>query len=412
MNRRGLSLLEILIAVALSAGALYFGATLLRGANKQLTQSGEKFTVKTLLNVVSGSLQKYMASGDLRFLAFVGTASPQRPMIRAMAPLIGKCGDMTTLGCEEDVSFLYVHYDKLTTPTVTAICNDTLPNSGNGYTGRWVVDLNNKVYGAASVVGEGFDVASSSSSVHVAGLVRVKNDQALALMNPPYASLWVGQGAPTLLTGIANDGTGLPAGDCVKNLQPDPGQPGKFLVDKLYLVPYKPMIFSQFTNGTSANITDSMLQTGQGIFPLRIFSASFRSIGRRKLPSGQYEVAMSECSQTGMNVACTGKAIATIPGFTKMRIEEIYHVRPKDSAAERFHLGSAAQTVLASCTEPTCAKLPVDAPPIPVLASSTETFENLSGAKFSFLKHEALQKLRFILVGTNGKEETFDIIFP
>jgi len=427
--RKGLSLIEMIIAVGLSALVIYLGATLLSGANKQVKNSGEKFTSRTLLAVLSGSLQKFMASGDLRFLAFSGRPLNDRPVARAVLPLPEKCSDPSGTAdpqCARDVGVVYVHYDKLTTPTVTVICNFVEPTSANGFKGKWLVDLNNETYGPPTAVTDGFNISGAADAPFTRGLVTVKLNQMLVLMNPPISTLWVATSAPTKLNVTVL--TPAPAlttspdltGDCLKNLQASQD------VTKLYTIDYVPLILTQFTGGTSANINPATLISTQGSYPLRIFASEFRSVGKRKI-SNEYELALSSCSVSTnsptlpltSSITCTGKVIASIPNVTSIKLEEIFTLKLKNSVAERFELKTAAQTLSPSCAAPICKALPITLGSIPVLTPRTtntsttmESFETLDPTDFSLIKQEALARLRFKLVNTNGKEDSFDIVFP
>ena len=173
------------------------------------------------------------------------------------------------------------------------------------------------------------------------------------------------------------------------------------------------MILSQFSGGSLANITDPMVASAQGAYPLRIFTSQFRSVGRRLLPTNEWEFAISQCDVTGTTVGCGGTVVASVPKTTKTRLEAVYQIKFKDSDAESFEFigQSSAKPEWKSCAAPKCEPLEVKNT-IPVLASATESFENLTKAEFSFLKQEALQKLRYKLITGNGKEESFDVIFP
>lgn len=435
MRNRGLSLVEALIATALGSVVIYFGATLLFGANKTVKKQQERFTSRTLTAVVSGSLQKYMASGDLRFLAFPGLGTSDKLTVRAVIPFPGRCADPSNasdLSCPEDTSLTYAHYDKLTTPTITVICNYVTPSAGNSFTGSWLVDLNNETYGKISVVPTGFSITGPADAPYVRGPVDVTvnstENQLLALMNPPVASLWVATSPPTKVNFTLTSTTpvtftpALPP-DCLKNLQTDTSAAGvKF--DQLYSVSYRPFVLSQFTGGTLTGFDDATASpvNAQGAYPLRLFATNFRAVGRFKAPNNNYEFGLRECRtrvQTSVsNIICDGKTIATIPDVKKSRIEEVFNIKMKTSNAERFELKEGTQTLFSTCAAPTCAALDLKAVNVPVAgvinfnSSTPETFENLDSTTFSYLKQEALQKLRYKLVNTNDREETFDILFP
>lgn len=441
MKTKGLSMLELVVAIALSAIALWGGATLLKSVGKQTNNASTKFTQRTLLATISGSLQKHLASGDLRFFAFTGLSSPNRLMARAVLPLPGNCGDFPATAdpaCNDDVSLLYVHYDKLTTPTITVLCNyvDPKPGAsagGNHLHGKWLVDLYTDTYGPPVLAQrpaqpfDGFDIVGPPSAPYIRGAIKVEDKQILALMNPPLATLWVASNKPAALAGVnATDPTtsGVPA-ECVKNMRRNPGDLTKYLVDKLYTIEYTPLVIHQFTGGTGTNIDEAALKSAQGAYPLRLFSASFRSVGRRKTtPTNQYEFALSPCNivtQEAANTAtktilgCSDNPIATVPGIEQSRIEEVFQVKFSGTPAERFEILGTLQTVSPTCTGPLCVKLPAAYPTIPSVSAPSgvaESFENFDGSTFSFLKQEAISRLRFKLIGSNGKEDTFDIIFP
>lgn len=429
-------MLELVVAIALSAIALFLGATLLKSVGKQTNNAGTKFTQRTLLATISGSLQKYLASGDLRFFAFSGLATPNRMLARAVLPLPAQCGDFASSPdpkCAQDVGLVYVHYDKLTTPTTSVLCNYQAPTTANRLHGKWLVDLRNDTYGPPTLAAkpaasfDGFDIVGAASAPYIRGAIRVEDKQILALMNPPLATLWVASGKPTALLGVNNTdptASGVP-GECLKSLKKDPGDATKYLVDKLYTVEYTPLVLSQFTNGSGSNIDPDALTSSQGVYPLRLFSASFRSVGRRQVTPNNYEFAFSPCdvvAQAASTLAvkttlvCSDNAIATVPGITQSRIEEVFQIKLNGTTAERFEVMKSSQTLSASCGAPLCQSLPIAAfPGIPSVSQPggvAETFENFDSTAFSLLKQEAISRLRFKLIGSNGKEDTFDIVFP
>ncbi len=433
LSNRGFSLLELMIGTALSLVVITGFFTLFLMGQKATVESFNRHIVKSEMALVSGHIQRFMPSGDSRFFGFSGkTSLGDRPLARFLIPQPGFCRDLDSQRCSNDTSFLYIHYDKTTTPAVTAIClfPEINPDSV-------LVDTNNGAYGSSvfNPPNNTFTVTPPPDSPFATGTIEIKIQSLIAFMNPPIATLWINSDKPTVLQvtentpGIITYDPGAQAlpTECVHHLKNDPGNPGKKLLSSpLVRVPVEPYVLGQFTGGSAA-ISESEKNSNAGKFPQRLFVTFVRSVGPLEILSNekvtQRNFGVRNCDLIPpKTLTCQGKDVIVMNIQSKIRIEHTFAIQLFDLTGvplntERFDVLTdlMLNTQQGTCQAPGCLivkdvhKLPVAIMP-PGLAS--ESSEKLYSSEFSLLKQESLMKLRFRLSSNTGQEASFDVLFP
>jgi len=407
----GFSAPEMIVAVAISAGALVLGTKLWLSGQKAMTDSVNSMVNESNLQIISGNLQKFMPSGDISFFGFSGNGSAtpaDRVLGRVLIPRPAFCRDLTTLGCEQDVAFFYVHYDKTTTPAATVVCAFDADNL--------LVDIANNTYGNATLEGDGILVAGSTAFPN--GKIPIADGQLLSTLDPPNGSLWRATGAATAFTFTKNNAgiivPALPAGSgCTSHFSSLPAPPGAPTPYTNFVkVPVAPFIMTTFTGGTTVSAVE--VASAYGRFPVRIFATSLRVIGRL---SGDNTFGVRSCSFVGGVMACGGSDVLVMKSVAQFRVQEVFSLKLSAPTFEKYELLSPAQIPSEQCPNTHCAALPIaNSAQIPVLSSATETFLNLDATSFSLLKQEFLRKMRFLVWVVDNqnqrKLETFDVSFP
>ena len=434
-DKCGLTLVELIVGMGLmSLAAIALMFVLLQG-HKASTSAYKRMGQKRDIATVAGHLQKFVPSGDVRFFAFMKKNPPLTPSFlgRFLIPQPGRCSDLSA--CNEDTSFLYIHYDKTTSPAVSVI--DMLPGD------RLIVDLKTETYGVAKFNdGEGFEVTESGGT-SPKGKISIGANTLIAVMNPPIATLWRATGLPVLYESEAcpTDKSKV----CKRGVLPEERLPLSLpspvpmpfpYENKLYSVPVEKFLMKQFTGTLGTEPTSVEAKDAVGIFPMRLFIANVRSVGRSlnwapgdiEDPLKRGDFGINDCSIDGIskNIVCNGTSYLQTGKVSRVRMDEFFHVRmmsgalptPLSADQERFELLTGTMPTLPSCQSATCKKLDVASPAsITYLARSDETSNQIIEPNFSLIKQESLRKIRMHLQffadadGMAAEEREFEILF-
>lgn len=428
-NQKGISLVELIISASMMALVVLVSGQFLSLGFKKLSKFSNAVDSRSSLASLSGHLQKYMATGDVRFFGF--TNQVEDPLARLLVPQPGLCGDLIS-SCPQDTSFLYIHYDKSTLPAVSAICIlETQVGAGGVRTATFVIDGSNSTYGPIALppnAAEGFTVTSQVGSNLPSGLVPVKTNKMLALLDPPNATVWVSTGSLTKLETTWNPITQTfnpNLSSCIPYLQPQPSSVPPYKVNQLYTVSLKPYGMNQFTGQNQSNITDGVIRNSVGKFPLRMFEVIPRSFGKYpplNAPDGFAEIR--NCAYSNDRMECQGSGLPKIDSVRRLRVDYSFHLSLRNtlntglgaSRPLRYELRlPTSMEASESCLLNECAFLPVsNSKAIPyrleLSGGLKEDFTNLSDSGFSWIKNLSLSQLRFRL-RDEKKEEYFEISF-
>ena len=433
-NRNGVTLLELLISATLMIGVFLLIGNFLSQGLKEFFKLSKETDQRSDLALLSGHLQKYMATGDVRFFGF--TNQTNDVLARFLIPQTGSCGDLTS-DCSEDSSFLYIHYDKSTMPAVSAICLlGTQLEAGNIRSATFLVDGSNTAYGTVSQdISNGFNVgASEVDSTLPSGLVRIETNQMVALLDPPNATVWVSLGPPQKLNPVWTPLSQTFTPDlspCLSLMQSQTPQPSTppytvppYKVDALYSVKLKPYGMNQFTGESQTAITEAAIRNSVGRFPLRLFSAIPRTFGKYPALGSQAGFAeVRNCIYANDKLSCNGSGLLKVTDINRMRIDLSFHLSLTNSTNSslgsarplRYELRSSDMVSSESCRLDDCAFLPLaNRTSIPYrldLGSGLkEDFTSLSDLGYSWIKNLSISEIRFRLK-SDKKEDYFDVYF-
>jgi len=372
-----------------------------------------------------------MATGDVRFFGF--TNRTDDILARFLVPQTGLCGDLTS-SCPEDSSMLYIHYDKATAAAVSAICLlSTQSEGGNIQSATLLIDGSNTAYGNFTLTASNdFNVTDATDLNLVSGIIPVGSNQILALLDPPNATLWVSLGAPQKLnpTWSSNDQTFTPdLSSCLSLLQAQTPQPATppyqvppYQTNKLYTLKVKPYGMNQFTGQDQTAITEAVIRTSLGKFPLKLFSAAPRSFG--KYPATGNQTAFSEirnCHYLNDKISCHESGFLKAVDVNRLRIDFSFYLTLSNSTnntlgtarPDRYEIRSDSMAASESCKLSDCAYLALtDGTNIPFRLDLgfgvSEDFTSLSDGGFSWIKNLSVSRIRFRLK-SDKKENYFDI---
>jgi len=431
-SRSGITLVELMISGAILALAVYFFGVMFAGTTKSMQSSYDKAQTASDVLTLSGSLQKNMASGDVRFFGFSGgyttaaVSDRDQLLARYLVPQPGYCVDGTSdaTRCNDSQAFHYIHYDKTTAPAVTAICEiGSLYPDGNEMI--WVVDTANPSYGTSQgLVAGGFEVLAPSPTPgqglpFPVGPIEIATNTVLALFNPPVATLWVAKGAPTAFNPLT--AATAPAGSlekkfwdtCSANIQTDIAHGAAFYENKsdvLYLQRVRPLFMSMFKTVMATGVSQDVIRSGVGQYPMRFLKVQPRVIGLAKAVAtdhvGLFE--MRNCSITGSAPAskvdafsatwalnCGATKILSIPA-TKVRVLHGFSLALSSEVCDLYDVKTAVMSSFPNCAGTTCTAggckaLPMSDPAqvrgaLDVGGGVLETVDTMVNTGFSFIK--------------------------
>lgn len=413
-----MTLIEVLTASLILAAVLFAFFRLFAIASRGVGEASQRAFVQGALAEVSALLQKYLASGDSRFFAFSGRGGVgDRAVLRVLAPMPGRCADMT-LACPADTAFLYTHYDKSLSPAVSAICK---------YAPReFLVDANNPTYGPATfVAGTGFQITAPGPGpvTYPTGPIPVRRNRLLAIANPPNFSMWVATGPPVRLPvvqtapGVYSPPFANP--DCAANLRVDGA--GNADLARLYRVPFQPLVLQQLTGGGA--VTNAEIDSALGRFPMRLFAAQIRGLGRILLPAPNPPVfGLRGCQYAGGNLACNDFLPYDVPGVRRVRVFEGFRAALQPDDAVDFEIIGPGGAAGANCAPPICPVPPncttncrvlasAGVTGIPVRFTAGESYSQPASAGFSFLKQDLIKQMK-IRLDFAQKQDEFRVNFP
>ncbi len=437
----GFSLTELMVGSVILTLAIVFGLKVFGVAFKTQTDAQKRVAAASDSNLFVGHLQKNMATGDVRFFTFSGrgplgaAATSDRTLMRALFPMVGKCADLTD--CDNSTAIVYVDYNKTTAPAVSAICSD-VSVVGSGYV---VVDLGAASFGT-SIFNPSTDFQVTAGAAGFAlGKIPLVVNSTLALFSPPLATIWQTRGATSKITGTYDGGTGEPLFDgaalppgCKENLRST--GPTTYDMAALYKVPIKPWI-AQDTNPAAGSVSAAEMQSSIGSFPMRLFEAKVRTVGKLPKPAGGIPndgiLALLKCSvgNDGRITCPSASPLLAMENVFSVELEMAFalslftggtQAAPTGGGVTRFHLKKAGVTPLLPCLPSTvCLEFgdwPLPGNPVPVVVTSPftgdpgrEATDKLNGNTYSQLKIEVLKRLQFSMFDGENKETSFNVLF-
>jgi type II secretory pathway pseudopilin PulG len=427
-NSKGLSLVEVIVAALLMGGLILMIGSLFTGQQKFITQESRLNDQRNILNIVSGFLQKYMSGGDVRFFAFSGR-NDGKHLLRFLVPQPGKCADLSD-DCAASTSFLFMGYDKSTTPAFNGVCFLNEPTTGTATVRKLLVDPKSQNYGKIEITGTDIEITPPSNGVDVpTGKISLARNQTLALLSPPIATVWrVAHNSPGIqnVSGSeANNGNvtidGHVVGDtCLRALRDsslgryDGARPLGSRYDlsglkKIHIFPYVMANFSGTTNPTNAQLNQSV-----GAFPKRVFATQVHSVG----PLNDEKLHVVRCNVESNNrLNCPSSSQIHADGFSAINYSLRFSLGMPNSDSEYFVPVRSNSSFSAEwCPAETCSTLPIANPAnmlgFAMAGSHAETFNTLNPSTFSFLKMEFLSQIRFHLERSDSQlRETFSVSF-
>jgi len=421
-KKSGFSITELVIGGVILLGAIAAALQLFLKSHKTQNDAQKRLQLSNLSNLFSGHLQKNMSSSDVKFLGFTGNPAPERSLMRALYPLQGRCADLSTANCANDAAIVFIDYNKTTAPAVTGICH--FQDAVDDYI---IIDSGNSTFGNAAFASPDFNVVAGTG--YASGRLPLGVGSLLALLSAPNASVWRVKVIPTANVTMAAPGVfqagGLPVpANCVANFRPN--TEANYL-SALYLLKIEPWILKNATGGAVVSLPDRA--NALGSFPMRLFQAKPRTIGRLPINAQTGSLVLLDCTVPNADgsLACPNQvssSLMNIEGVSRLEIEMAFvlsfYQGTVELPATRFQFLNAggideAQAYL-KCPSPTCHRLTWSSP-LQVLGLSTsgvangETFDKLNADHYSQLKIEALKRLQFTFFDKDKKETSFNVLF-
>lgn len=445
-SQDGFSLTEMIVVVALFALSALFAALFTSTANKTLMDIRKSNDTLSEVYMMTSYMQKFVTGGDVRFYFFNGrnSATDTLAISRFLVPQPRRCVGSLGLdpeNCPNGGSFYYIHYDKTAAPAATVICKYST-SAEDQYI---LVDANNNTYGNVAYNSSlpGFDVTAAGGTSYAQGPINLTVGNLVSLLDVPSATLWRVTEAP-IDAGLSQAsfnpdppalepptpvmlGASPLQNDCAGLLQQDPmGPPGKKLISNVFRLKVEPFVGSQFTGGSTLNISADARLSRMGKLPLRIFSATIRAAGL-DARSGTQDFVIANCNlnSTGSIVCSSSNILFRIARVKSLNIYEKFYVKLFNetthleavdtlgtSPAKVFQIvKTAAEAPEASCGLGCAPLLVPNSTDIPGLYNASETFESLFVNSFSLFKQDSVSTIQFNLNFDNGKTEKVVIQF-
>lgn len=415
----GLSLVEILVGISISAIVLFIAFQLVSETQKTQKEKFDKLSISTSANLLFGQLQKNMATGDVRFFGFTGRQPDgDRGLGRVLIPFFGFCANLESANCGSNTSLLYVDYNKATVPSAFAVCNLTSENSNT-----ILLDANNETYGKTTARSISEIRVDGSGTIYPSGTIPLNNQSTLALLNPPMATLWtVGRGAQDLnfSSNTIKYGDPVPYGagktfppDCLLNLK---NAGGFYDLSGLYTIEILPWVMTKATGKSIANVSNQDRVLSRESFPMRLMPVQLRTVGKTKPEEDSFSIV--NCNNSGGQLNCdVANTVKKMSGISLVKLSfmfslELYNSSDQAVGAEKYRLKNINDSSVLNCSLPQCSSLNWRLP-IPVLAGPnfSEVFQKMNATEFSLLKMETLKQIEFSLSSSNREEYFFSVNF-
>jgi prepilin-type N-terminal cleavage/methylation domain-containing protein len=392
-SKRGLSLVEMLVTIALLGGFLYAAFSLYVSGQSAVKKSTDRNVARNSVSQLQQYLEKSVSGHDVQFLAFTGAADPAQGLGRFLIPQVDLCADLSTVGCAGSSSLLYLKYEKTTFAAASAICF-AAPDA-------LVVDTKNPLYGVASFAANEITVDVSrpenlGRSV-IGGRISLLPQNVVALLSPPTATIWIVDGSPVVWPNDAAGFAALPP-NCVQALRPG-GSPatGGFDLSGLVRIPIRPYVMNGLTStgkivpgGTSSYGLESQ-------FPMRLIQGQIESFGLLPSQAGatSRKAGVLRCSVDDQSLlSCAAQSALFVEEVSQVQLFMSFHLALGTSNAGEWLLSNAASP---NCLAPTCELLGLAANPgIPFLLAGESPVSPLSGS-FSLAKLGFLSGFRFLI---------------
>lgn len=406
--------MEILIASGILLTILMMGSDFFLGIHRGVLQAIKKNDHRTDLDLITLSLKKTLLRENQKFAFFGGTTQKFQDYLLARALWIfpGHCRDLSQKGCEQDIAFSYAAFDESTTPLLKALCSLPVGDLNSATPVPLLLDLSNPTFGVAE-----FDPHSLTAIVKnpqgspsiTSGVVKLKKGSPVAVMDPPYTTLWIITQDPHLFSVTYNTETArfepsLPS-DCIQNLNKTSN--GNYELNRLLLIVLDPLVLSEVTGGLATNISLRERIFAIGAAPFRIFNPKFRSVG--KIPASQSQPPSFQVGDCGLGANKLNCSQSTntlkVEGIHRVQLYESYLYPLSPNPSKIFQIIGQFQD-----PDPKCKKndfqcgvfaLPFSQNPI---TTDLETPATMTSEVFTWYKHEHLSKLEWVLLGEKNED--------
>jgi prepilin-type N-terminal cleavage/methylation domain-containing protein len=278
-SNRGLTLTEMMVAVAVGGILLWVGSRLLVDQRKFVIESTNRLSAKSDIGLVSRTITKAL-SKDLKYMAFTGQPAGAGDYVyyRFLVPLPGVSRGLN-YRLPNDTTLVFADFDSATQATIKVLCS-----ADAGYNSL-LVDMAQGQRGSVS-----FNQGTSSFNVtntapgEPTGPVKLDQHSTFAILNPPLASMWVVDGQATNYTLFNTDQPSGPIGlnpECLPRMRVTSNYPSGrpiYATDNLVRIPIRAFAISSLS-GTPSNVEPRGRMDHLQSLPLWLAPIKIKSVG-------------------------------------------------------------------------------------------------------------------------------------
>lgn len=371
-NQGGFSLVEIMVALAVTLIGVFAISAAFSDITKDFNKVFLNRSVKTDANLLMGFLQRNMLRSDIHFYAFAGQVSGL-PLGRLVIPYEGRCASLIE-NCENSTSYLWVYSD-VKSPSLPIICpldEKTL-----------LVDVSVDDFGYLNVSGDSVQVSSNGTQMP-SGEIDLSVNTVVTLTDEPNSVLFVAAGSlqkfdPQYnpVTGTFGEARYANNSDCIKYTRNR---------SRLYTLPVKPFLIPD--SGVSAPDATTILNA-MGRPPMKLSPVRLMSVGMYRVDN-ELNLVVNDCAlDFGNKISCT-KVFLRTEGIVSLNAQQIFN---KPFAGEKQIRATAFSNTY--CNTSGCQVLSIPSP-LPV-ALSGEAAGQIVKSAFSLIKQEYIHTISFYL---------------
>lgn len=409
-NQKGFSLLEVTATVFIVGVISLITMSLTKEAFKGQKSTSDRMDLHSDMILQENALSALINTLDRRYtFTGPGLTSPSTTYeSRWLIPLAKQCRDLSTAGCENDTSLLFVNYKAKNNPAVELSCNFPVPNYAfnpppaplQPQARIFLFNLANTDYGTASATTSPSAINTTGIPlINTAGKIDLNAGAFLAVQDGAQSSLWrVIKGLKKLnppLNPIAAILLNTQLGNCY----PFIGMATNNNVYYLYALPLTP------------NYLPTPYFTDLRTYPMKLSNVQILSIGRK---NSDQSFGVNSCKwSASAKIECNqAYNFPELKKVTFSRMDEQF-TRPlsPDTSLNWYDVG-------ASCTGSDCmigAEPILLVPSIPAGQVQTSVpmkqelpgFPTLLKSSFSFYKQEYLHRIRFRLMQEKKRRDIF-----
>jgi hypothetical protein len=381
-NERGITLTELLVAVAISAGFVGAMAGLMSMMFSDLKFGNVSLGFAQDRTVLQKVLTRRLTMSNIHSFALTDSATDGDTHGRAISVVPSFCADRTSgPECDQSTLLQFNSVDHSISIPVAAYCWDQVANA-------LVVDVS--IENLLAAPGETRDI--------------------VGLISPPIMTSWRVTGVSTLNLTDVNTGAPL-SPQCQSKIPREPS--GQIDQNKYRRITVSPITLK----GTAPAASPAQQIRYNEVFPQRVTRLNSYSAGLVRSPTNSQRMnfVIYACSfSNAAGYACGNSApLATIEHIRGNYIVERFRTKmPAKPQTVDFQITGAQITRRPSCNPPKCDALPVvDYTNIPYRTSTNETPETLDANQFSLIKQEVLGGISLILVDRDDKEQAIHFSF-